>query len=327
MSGWTTGSASITERALSKVQVDGLALLKIAKHCKEALPTLVTGQLLGLDIGQTLEVTNCFPFPTENGEDEEGGTNYQLEMMRCLREVNIDNNTVGWYQSTYLGSYQTTELIETFLNYRENIRRCVCIVYDPTRSTQGQLSATALRLAEPFMDLYKQNAGVLSTETVAAMNLQWHQVFVEVPMAVTNSALAATLMSAATVNLRVSQADFDRLQLSDAPNIERTLSMLGDCIDDVTLDLQRLQQHHRQAGRQLAAHSAWLAKRRAENVQRKAVGQEQLPEEDPNAFKPSVEPPRLDALLISNQINTYCGQLHGTATQGLQKLHLLKVLS
>jgi len=24
------------------------------------------------------------------------GANYQLDMMRCLREVNIDNNTVGW---------------------------------------------------------------------------------------------------------------------------------------------------------------------------------------------------------------------------------------
>ena len=33
-------------------------------------------------------------------EDDEtsdvDGANYQLEMMRCLREVNVDNNTVGW---------------------------------------------------------------------------------------------------------------------------------------------------------------------------------------------------------------------------------------
>lgn len=83
-------------------------------------------------------------------DDEADGANYQLEMMRCLREVNVDNNTVGWcvgfltevctarcftvildialrcsyshraprYQSTYLGSYQTVEFIETFLNYQ-----------------------------------------------------------------------------------------------------------------------------------------------------------------------------------------------------------------
>ena len=37
--------------------------LKIIKHCKDSVPQLVTGLLLGLDIGSTLEVTNCFPFP------------------------------------------------------------------------------------------------------------------------------------------------------------------------------------------------------------------------------------------------------------------------
>lgn len=33
------------------------------------------------------------------GEDEDGdndGATYQIDMMRCLREVNVDNNTVGW---------------------------------------------------------------------------------------------------------------------------------------------------------------------------------------------------------------------------------------
>lgn len=38
-------------------------ILKIIKHCKEFSPSLVTGQLLGLDVGSVLEVTNCFPFP------------------------------------------------------------------------------------------------------------------------------------------------------------------------------------------------------------------------------------------------------------------------
>ncbi len=51
---------------LRNVQLDGLAVLKILKHCKESMPSLVTGQLLGLDIGQTLEVTDCFPFPVRS---------------------------------------------------------------------------------------------------------------------------------------------------------------------------------------------------------------------------------------------------------------------
>lgn len=32
----------------------------------------------------------------DDEEIEADGANYQLEMMRCLREVNVDNNTVGW---------------------------------------------------------------------------------------------------------------------------------------------------------------------------------------------------------------------------------------
>ncbi|KAL5723778.1 zeta-carotene isomerase [Ranunculus cassubicifolius] len=64
----------------------------------EFSPALVTGQLLGLDVGSVLQVTNCFPFPTRDDDEEleADGANYQLEMMRCLREVNVDNNTVGW---------------------------------------------------------------------------------------------------------------------------------------------------------------------------------------------------------------------------------------
>jgi hypothetical protein len=39
----------------------------------------------------------CQSRAAEEGEDDESeGANYQLEMMRCLREVNVDNNTVGW---------------------------------------------------------------------------------------------------------------------------------------------------------------------------------------------------------------------------------------
>ena len=121
------------EVPLRAVQVEGHVVLKVIKHCRECMPALVTGQLLGLDIGATLEVTDCFPFPvrpppspppdlpgrgspiharaqlstycgratqaradTEEGAAEADGANYQLEMMRCLREVNVDNNTVGW---------------------------------------------------------------------------------------------------------------------------------------------------------------------------------------------------------------------------------------
>lgn len=55
--------SAVKETVLKTVQIDGLALLKIMQHC-DAVPTnIVTGQLLGLDVGQTMEVTDCYPFP------------------------------------------------------------------------------------------------------------------------------------------------------------------------------------------------------------------------------------------------------------------------
>ena len=50
-----------------------------------------------------------------------------------------------------MGSYQTIELIETFVNYAESIRRCICIVYDPQRSSTGTLALKAIKLKDAFI--------------------------------------------------------------------------------------------------------------------------------------------------------------------------------
>jgi translation initiation factor 3 subunit H len=43
---------------IAQVQLDGLVLLKIIKHCKENFPEHVAGSLLGLDVEDTLQVTH-----------------------------------------------------------------------------------------------------------------------------------------------------------------------------------------------------------------------------------------------------------------------------
>lgn len=53
----------LEDKALRELRLEGSVVLKIVKHCQESQPFLVTGQLLGLDIGSSLEVTDCFPFP------------------------------------------------------------------------------------------------------------------------------------------------------------------------------------------------------------------------------------------------------------------------
>ena len=47
--------------------------MKIVKHCQEEAAggtDLVQGVLLGLVVDNKLEITNCFPFPRHNDEEE-----------------------------------------------------------------------------------------------------------------------------------------------------------------------------------------------------------------------------------------------------------------
>lgn len=60
------------------------------------------------------------------------------------------------YQSTTLGTFQTLDLMETFVNYHENIKKCVCIVYDPQRSARGSLALKAIRLKDSCITLFKE---------------------------------------------------------------------------------------------------------------------------------------------------------------------------
>lgn len=60
-------------KPVKAVQLEGQVILKIMQHCNEALPQLVTGQLLGLDVGQVLEVTDCFAFPVRNRSSKKMG--------------------------------------------------------------------------------------------------------------------------------------------------------------------------------------------------------------------------------------------------------------
>ena len=109
------------------------------KHAKQSTPKQVTGSLLGLDQDGELEVTHAFPSP-DAGEDDDGSAtdDYQLEMMKMLREVNVDNNTVGWYQTTYLGSFCTPFMIETQYQYQASIsKNTVVLVYDPLQTSKA----------------------------------------------------------------------------------------------------------------------------------------------------------------------------------------------
>lgn len=316
------------------VELDSLVVLKIVKHCQGALPSFVTGQLLGLDIGRTLEVTNCFPFPSKGdtearaeGDEDEDGAEYQMEMMRCLREVNVDNNTVGWYQSTYFSSFIEDSCIETQFNYQENIKNCVVIIYDPSRTRASGIALRAFRLTDAFMTLYKE--GKFTIESLASTDVSTADVFQELPIRVRNSHLSSALLLELQdeCGLKANTADFRRLELHTNPVLEKQMQLLIECIDDLQQESNKLQHHERNLQRQKAMQQQYLSKKKAEALARTAKGEEPLPEEDLSSnplFKAIPQPSRLESLLITNQMQAYCRQINQFTGQSFTKLFLMQ---
>ena len=70
---------------VEQVVLDGLVVLKIVKHCKEALPAVVSGKLLGLEFDGKVEVTNCFAMPTAGEESDDNSCMFILHNYVCAR--------------------------------------------------------------------------------------------------------------------------------------------------------------------------------------------------------------------------------------------------
>jgi hypothetical protein len=78
-------------------------------------------------------------------------------MLRCLRDVNVDNNTVGWYQSTLMNSWLDPDspFIETQYEFQCSVPKSVCLIYDPVRTSSGSVHLKAYRLTDKFFKKYK----------------------------------------------------------------------------------------------------------------------------------------------------------------------------
>merc|ERR1719352_398490 len=145
---------------IRRVEIDALVLLQIMKHCRQNVPHAVTGALLGLDVGDTLQLTHCFGYVQKGGHEEDRGADdgeqYQIDMLRRLREVNVDSNTVGWYQTTHLGQFFSDAVIDTQYLYQVQLPRSILLVYDPLQAKIGKPAFKALRLTPQFMAKYAE---------------------------------------------------------------------------------------------------------------------------------------------------------------------------
>ncbi|KAI8889873.1 hypothetical protein K501DRAFT_328989 [Backusella circina FSU 941] len=338
--------ANIKTEPLQSVQLDGLVVLKIIKHCRESYPSDVTGQLLGLDDKGSLEVTNCFPFPSDGNDDT--SAQYQLDMMRCLRAVNVDNNTVGWYRSAHLGNFVDLSLIETQYSYQNSLSaQSVVLIHDVSKSTaQGNLSIRAFRLTDIFMKAYESKK--FTTESLAKAKLSFSNIFEELPVQIHNShyvtmmlhniempkleadrlrSLSSFTSSNALEDAKPFSPNFDVLDLELDPFMQKNLQYLLDCADVQQQELNNYQYWQRSVAREQVKMQAWLTKRKQENVYRAEKGQDPLPEDEVNTlFKLPAEPSRLDSMILSAQMHNFTKQLNQFAGPSLARLYSIQEL-
>ncbi|KAL3775219.1 hypothetical protein ACHAWO_007891 [Cyclotella atomus] len=316
-----------TNAPVTSVKLEGLAALKIIKHCKESLPTMVTGSLLGLMIEDgVLEITHAFPFPeplddkgdvvksaedAANADDEAAaleGHEFQLEMMKMLREVNVDNNCVGWYQSMYLGSYSTPNLLDSQLSYQTDLSpNAVVILYDPMQTAHGNLVLKCYRLTDEAVRL-RQNG---KNNFINPRNI-----FQEVPVTLSNPGLVRSLLRDMGDGLHDGGAapmdgtTFDRLDLSTNPYLEKHLEFLCSWVDDLAAEQYKFQHFTRN----LRANAG------GDRKGRKA--KEEMAQAIEEGWARNDAPKRMESLLMSNQIRTYCDQVEKFTGEGFGKLFL-----
>ncbi|KAF5870017.1 putative eukaryotic translation initiation factor 3 subunit 3 protein [Botrytis fragariae] len=352
------------EVPLHSVQVEALVVMKIVKACAATYPTTATGSIVGMDSNGTLQITNSFPFPTtdvaasdSHPNDHMAASNiaaaaprskanviYQSEMIKMLKEVNVDANNVGWYTSANMGNFINTSLIENqFFYQKEPNERTVALVHDVSRSSQGALSLRAFRLSPTFMAAYKE--GKFTTENMQKSKLTYKDILVELPIIVHNSHLLTSFLHQMPVELPKKDLEFpasfadltrntpptplypnmESLDLSIDPYLERTCDMLLDSIETHYTELNNFQYFQRQLTREQAKVTAWKAKRTAENATRATQKLAPLPEDEwERLFKLPTEPSRLEGMLNARQVEQYSRQVDGFTASITGKMFAVK---
>lgn len=346
--------------AITHVQVDGMVLMKIVKHCKDnhaVNGSNAWGALLGMDMGGTLEVTNAFGLPgmrSERGDEEERTTKssmqYMGEMLRLLHQVSADINPVGLYQGAFLGPFLNTAVVDglntlSLLMEREGQHgrgKAVMLVHDYAQLAQGNTVLKAFRLSPSFIDAYRK--GKFSSQSLIEHRLTFSNVLIEIPVHIRNSALLDAMLTTLTTE-QASDArivpptsreelssslssghvlvppNYMDLNLALEPVLVSTMESTLDAAETYAAEAGNVGYQARQIAREKARADAFVARRKAENATRESAGLAPLPlDEVHKLFKIPAEPNRLESLLLLNQLDSAAQRLSETAAVGAVQL-------
>jgi len=318
----------------SEVHIVMMVALKIVRHCKTNTLPPVTGQLLGLEIGSVLHVTNSFPLPPkvegDDGADDGWSDKYTAEMLALLGEVNVDTNAIGWYQSTFLGIHLNKFLIDTQFGYQYDTPESVFITYDPLSAGHGSLGLKAYRLGDKFMKLRKDNT--FTKEKLAEYNFSFTEIFSEVPVRITNSGLGEGFVASTWQDKSIDDR-FEHFDVATGDFVQKNLEILSYCFADYQKEQTNYFNWHRALTKLEQQQQVYIQNRKSSNIAKIEAGEMPLSEdirdlevENPSLFRRPTEPSQLETLLVANRINTHCDQVVNYASRLVSKQYALKGL-
>lgn len=235
-----------------------------------------------------------------------------------LGTVNVDNNVVGWYQSTYLGTICTNDVIEfqnSFQSSEELAGNSVVIMYDPAQTKKGGLVIKAYRLSDRFLSLKHSK----SNEFIKPSDI-----FDELPVRIKNTGHVSAFIRCLQDSHREElDCNFDPLSLGGSDSTtEKHLELVSTWLDDLVFEQTKFQQYAKVSTKNRQDHIRWYAKRRQENQERRENGEPLLSIRfEDSGLKPIPETPaRLDPLLAIGQLDRYCTQLNEHVDTTFNKL-------
>lgn len=324
------GSRRNTEtNQIELVQIDGLVLMKLVKHCHEAERAgyvYVQGALLGLVSEQEtkLEVTHCFPFmpPNEDSQDEE---EFQLTMMRRLRQMNVDHQHVGWYQSSQFANFLSLTLLESQFSYQTSIDESICLVFDTAKTSQGFVSLKAFRLTPEAIKMFKD--GDYTTDAVREHNISYEGLLTEIPIVIKNSHLMNALLLELQEQLPLQCGGSQFLDLGTSGTLEAQLRVMMDSLDELNSESLKFNKHQQLVLKQIQEKTRYIQRRQQENKMRIDRNEDPLPPEDINKiYKPIPPPSRMNPLILSGTIQNTTGEVSEFCSQSMAKLFITEPL-
>eukprot|EP01066_Platyproteum_vivax_P012808 Platyproteum_vivax@DN5821_c0_g1_i2.p1 len=292
-------SISVLPAEVHRVDLDSLVVSKMVKHCRDGYPEVATGILLGVyrESG-VLEVTHSVAsFKADDSMPREEEDQYIQKHIFQLKDVNIDANQVGWYQTAWQGWFATENMVMTQFDYQKELDGSVALIYDPVQGLVGECPFKAFRLQARFFQLVKHDrVGVTNPDLLTMManhNLDATDMLEEVPVRITASVLTqAFLTEWAPISKAVARAgDLEVLDLENNGYLQKNLAHLVDHAEDFIQEQQKLHQ---------------------DNRHRKTKDNWRSPNSNP-----------LELLIVSNQIALFSSRIDDAAQDGLRKVYLL----